>query len=87
MDKIRRHFAYGILVGGRKRWGGTVTADTMEQAALAVARRCGLHREVSDPCPCDGYVDVRFTYDGKRASVCIWARPEDSLFSSLTSQV
>ncbi len=77
----RRQFAYFVMTGGKKRVGGTMTADSMEDAAERVIRREKIE-VISEPSvirPCDGAVirPARMKYKGEWANVAVWVRAED----------
>lgn len=69
-----RGYAYGIFVGGKKRVGGLVHADSMEDAVRRAARRNNLtisrteHEYTPDT--------VSWIFRGDKASVYVWAPPE-----------
>lgn len=76
----RRVYAYGIMVGGVKRVGGTIHADSMEDAVrglisrekLVIKRKRGVMR------PCDGAMipQAEWLFEGKHAYLLIWAPAE-----------
>ncbi len=68
-----RVYAYGVFVAGRKRYGGTIRADTMDQAAIHAAKICKLKMRYYEN---NLLQDVDWTLDGKRASIYVWAPPE-----------
>jgi hypothetical protein len=76
----RRVYAYGVMVCGRKRYGGTVHADSMDDAAKRAATRCKLTIDKQEPSyrPCDGEIvkHAQWLLDGKKASLLVWAPPE-----------
>lgn len=75
-----RNYAYGIMVRGQKRIGGTMHADSMEDAVLRIARRDGLtvYRKPDVIRPMDNAVigQAEWMYKGEKASVYVWAPPE-----------
>ena len=68
---MRNVYAYGIMQKGKKRIGGTVTADTMEQAAHIAAKRDKLVMDWDEdsmiPMP-----TMRWP-NGDKAAVFVWA--------------
>jgi hypothetical protein len=80
-------YAYAVFVGGVKRFGGTMHADSVEEAVIKVAKRNKLTVEDNGSVvrPCDGATIqlAEWTLEGKKASVCIWAPPEYFLNSGI----
>lgn len=77
---MRKNYAYGVTVGGQKRVGGTMSADSMEDAVRCIAR--SLKMTIKDKGsvirPCDMAViqQADWMFEGQRASLYVWAPPE-----------
>jgi len=78
----RRSFAYGVWVGSSKRWGGLLHAESMEEAAYHISRAHKLKLVSRGYYPWTNRWEWE-TEDGKRASIYVWARPEDLYFKPL----
>lgn len=79
-----KQYCYRVFMNGsmiQPRFAGTITAQSMEDAVQRIASRDALQYvpatvEYSD----SGWAHTRpahWTIDGKKASIAIWARPED----------
>lgn len=66
-------FAYMIVVKGAKQIGGTMHADSMEDAVNRIARRNEL-RITTQEYPAHRVTE--WIFRGKKASVAVWAPPE-----------
>lgn len=73
-------YAYAVTVNSKKRFGGTVHADSMDDAAQKAAAICKLTIQRSTPVtrPMDGQVirPADWMLDGKRAFLYVYAPPE-----------
>lgn len=65
------YYAYFVMVNGKKRHGGCLHAESMDDAARKVARQSKL--TISTPSHPDH--EPRLELDGKRASLAVWAIP------------
>lgn len=76
----RRNYAYAVHVRGVKRFGGTITADSMEQAVVAVARRDTLTIEdkgsVHRACDGSDVPQAEWRFGNDKATMYVWAPPE-----------
>lgn len=70
-------YGYFVLVNGQKRYGGSITAGSMEDAAHTAALVCGLRIKKSPSVvrPCDGAIIpiAEWTLEGDPALVAVWA--------------
>lgn len=73
-------YAYAVTVNCRKRIGGVVHADSMEDAVKRAAKSCKLTTRRHEPVirPQDGAVIDRADWelDGKRAALYVYAPAE-----------
>ena len=73
-------YAYSVTVNGKKRFGGTTTAASMDEAARSAAKQCGLEIRQGKPTtrPMDGAVikPADWMLDGKRAFLSVYAPAE-----------
>ena len=76
---MKRRYCYHITNGVTRSalYGGTVTAASMEEAAVKAATGVGLTVE-HDP---DGLEPVRWVENGKRRSVYVLHNPEEEQIS------
>jgi len=70
---MNKKYAYFVMVAGKKRFGGVISAKSMDDAAQKVTKVCGL----SVITPDDPRLDKRLEIDGKEANLAVWARQED----------
>ena len=70
-------YAYFVTVACKKRYGGTVHAENMDDAARKAAKICKLTIKRHEPFvrPWDGDViqQADWMLDGKRACLAVWA--------------
>lgn len=73
----QRVYAYQVKVNGVRRMGGTMHADTMDEAVRRIMSRDGL--TVARKAPvfrlCDGAMvpQAEWMFEGAKAEVCVWA--------------
>ena len=70
-----KSYAFAVFVAGVKRYGGMCHAEDMESAVTRAAKICKL--KVTTRAKGTIVESYDWTLDGKRASLCVWARPED----------
>lgn len=68
------YYAYGVLVRGKKRFGGCIHAESMEEAVKAIAQVCKLKIKRTPQTYLPD--DFDWMLDGEKASVYVWAPPE-----------
>jgi len=68
------------MVGGEKKIGGTISADSMEDAVRRIAKRDHLKilNKQSVLRSCDNALipQAEWLFNGKKASIYVWAPPE-----------
>lgn len=69
-----RNYVYAILVKGQKRVGGTIHADSMDDAVRRIMKRDNL--SIFCPESTERFVSTTWVYKGEKASVLVWAPPE-----------
>jgi hypothetical protein len=80
----RKTYAYGIFVKGRKRIGGTIGGESMDDAVRNIAHRNGLTLQPPDPdYPYAHPADTEWIFDGNHAQVYVWAPPRHFLPSDV----
>jgi hypothetical protein len=76
----QRNYAYGIMVNGTKRIGGTIHANSMEDAVRGIMTRVGLtiERKESVYRPFDGALipQAEWLLNEEKANIYVWAPPE-----------